>query len=327
LEFCEKVFQVDNVLLGSIPVGDNQYRFDHNVLENVFKRVVRKQLGSENSIMSDSFDSASNGCPVFVVATNAASGRPVVFRSYGGMGFKPSEAAIWQAARATSATPLVFKEIYIDKPQPGVTYVGGGLGYNNPSEIALDEAHRLWPMINQFCLVSIGTGNSKLSIFIDSRDGADEPDKQNSLINRITKFIPRMTSVIPGWKSANDFPAGVVAMTKMASLLASLATDTRQVHERLLRSSYDLEHRFPYFRFDVGRDIGDIGLEEWHKTEEIAAHTISYMQETETGRRRSKCVEYLIHPPKAVLKRKQPLSGRLIVNRKKHRPEEFHGSI
>lgn len=36
---------------------------------------------------------------------------------------------IWQAARATSAAPHYFDSVKID----GVSYVDGGLGYNNPS--------------------------------------------------------------------------------------------------------------------------------------------------------------------------------------------------
>ena len=65
---------------------------------------------------------------------------PTVFRSYSGEGIQPSQCAIWQAARATSAAPSFFKEMYIDNPRPGINYVDGGLGHNNPAEVALEEA-------------------------------------------------------------------------------------------------------------------------------------------------------------------------------------------
>lgn len=82
--------------------------------------------------------------------TEVLDGSPKVFRSYSGKGIGPSLCPIWQAARATSAAPTYFKEMYIDTPHPGIRYVDGGLGYNNPFEVALDKAAKVWPTSKYF---------------------------------------------------------------------------------------------------------------------------------------------------------------------------------
>lgn len=48
----------------------------------------------------------------------------------------------------------------------------------------------------------------------------------------------------------------------MANALKSIATDTEAVNDILEREA---DQRFPYFRFNVGRDVGDIGFEDWRK--------------------------------------------------------------
>ena len=80
----------------------------------------------------------------------------------------------------------------------------------------------------------------------------------------------------------------------MASALAKLATDSEGVHQRVQRYSSEKEKQFPYFRFNVPRDVGDIGLGDWSKSSELAAHTTSYMQEYEVEEKRALCVKFLV---------------------------------
>jgi hypothetical protein len=91
---------------------------------------------------------------------------------------------------------------------------------------------------------------------------------------------------------------GVLALIKMASALSSLVTNSEEVHQRLQRASRanDTDKQFPYFRFNVERDIGDIGLEDWKKAEEMAAHTVAYLEEQEVEERKTMCVKSLIDP-------------------------------
>ena len=65
---------------------------------------------------------------------------------------------IWEASRATSAAPLYFDPISIGYAGMQAAYIDGGLGYNNPIEQVLEEAHREFPGRKVACIVSIGTG-------------------------------------------------------------------------------------------------------------------------------------------------------------------------
>jgi len=301
LTLSREVFKIDQVLLGKIPVGDDRCRFDHNILEVAIKATIKDRLTSEDSSMSAVSNARYGGCRTFVVAKKAANadGPPTVFRSYPGEGVRPSKCAIWQAARATSAAPSFFKEMYINNPRPGVAYIDGGLGHNNPSQVALDEAERVWPTNKHFCLVSIGTGRQRAVKITGTSKPDDDIDIQRSLFQHIKSFVPHIVSFVPGWKTVNNFPPGVLALIKMANVLSSLATNSEEVHQRLQRTSRatDINKQFPYFRFNVERDVGDIGLEDWKKAGDMAAHTATYLEEQEAEERKTKCVMCLINPP------------------------------
>src|SRR5579859_5702945 len=157
MDLSKKVFDVDQVLKGVIPIGDDQCRFDYKQLEHAIKDVVRKKLHDENATMADTHEGPEN-VPTFVVATKGlnADGPPTLFRSYQCRGHSPSKCAIWEAACATSAAPTFFKPIKIEIPPPGTIFVDGALAHNNPAELALYEAQRIWTSARRFCLVSIG---------------------------------------------------------------------------------------------------------------------------------------------------------------------------
>ena len=122
-----------------------------------------------NFTMSDATNGPYRVCPTFVVAKMAkhTNGPRTVFRSYSSKGIGASQCTIWQAARATSAALSFFKEMHIDNPCPGINYVDGGLGHNNPAEVALEEAAKVWPTAKQFCLISIGTGGRRAEQVVD----------------------------------------------------------------------------------------------------------------------------------------------------------------
>jgi predicted acylesterase/phospholipase RssA len=289
LHLSKEVFKVDQVLAGHIPVGDDQCRFDYNILETTIKKFIREKLGHENCHMN-AIPNTSKNCPTFVVAKKAANinGRPTIFRTYRGDKIRPSECALWQAARATSAAPTFFKPMSVDRPPPPITYVDGGMGYNNPSEVALNEAQRIWPTCTQFGLVSIGTGQSKANSIHLSDAAKANP---GTLIDHIKPYIPNVA--IRSWKTAKNLSPGMKALIEMASALGKLATNSEDVHQRISRSS-SKGKRFPYFRFNVPRDVGDIGLGDWTKANDLAAHTTNYMEEHEAEERRDLCVKFLL---------------------------------
>lgn len=97
-----------------------------------------------------SFVVAIPGCDV--------SRPPKLFRTYNCRFQRHSadQCQIWEAARATSCAPSFFPEIQVD----GVYYSDGGLGYNNPAKVVLQEAQSLWGLDHEIgCLLSLGTGS------------------------------------------------------------------------------------------------------------------------------------------------------------------------
>jgi Patatin-like phospholipase len=283
MNLTKTVFDVDHVLNGVIPIGDDQCRFDYQKLEHAIKAIVKKKLDDDDAIMADTPDNI----PTFVVATKGlhADGPPTLFRSYQCQGHSASKCTIWEAGRATSAIPTFFKPIKINIPPLGATFVDGGLTYNNPAELALFEAQKIWTSAKRFCLVSIGTGRMRPVRVVDISS-----DSSN-------------TSGVPWWilgvKSATKIPSGVTALKKIAQACVELTGNSEPVHQRLLQlaTSPDPEKIYSYHRFNVARDLQDIGLEEWNKMEELAGHTTVYMEEREGELKRNKCVEDLMKPP------------------------------
>jgi len=293
LKLAKEVFNVDQILNRTIPVGDTQCRFDYKILEQHVKDMIRERKGSEHCKMSEAANSPPY-CPTFVIAKMAAhvDGLPTVFRSYAGKNVRPNRCTIWQAARAATATPLFFKEMYIDNPRPGIKYIDGGLGYNNPAEIARDEAtDRLWATAKSFCMVSIGTGRQKALTM-------NLPDDQWSLFDKMKEFIPHPVSIMPEWKTATELPASVRSVINMALELSKLASSTEDVNNRLQRASCssDPHKQFPYYRFNPDRDLGDIGFGDWkeEKWQYIAAYTKQYLDEHEREVKISDCIRALI---------------------------------
>ena len=194
LDLSKEVFNVDKVLAGHIPLGDDQCRFDYNILERIIKKIIQEKLGDENCRMNAIPKTTDKQhCPTFVVAKTAANinSPPTIFRTYRGEKTRPSECALWQAARATSAAPTFFKAMTVDRPRPAITYVDGGMGYNNPSELALTEARRIWSTCTQFGLVSIGTGRPKANAIQLAEAAEANSDVQRSIMEDIKSYLSR----------------------------------------------------------------------------------------------------------------------------------------
>jgi hypothetical protein len=125
-------------------------------LEAALKELVKEMAGSESMTLgADEY-----GCKTAVVAAlQEDSSRPVLLRSYSDHpDFPAFNSAIWEAGRATTATPLFFPPVVIGSPP--CTYLDGtGSGHGNPARLAVREAEELWPGRALGCLLSIGTGS------------------------------------------------------------------------------------------------------------------------------------------------------------------------
>jgi len=296
MTLSKEIFRVDHVLAGKIPIGDDQCRFDFNTFEVKVEELIEQRLGDKNHGISEKPKppKVPPQCRTFVVAKMAGNvnALPTIFRSYYAEGAPRSKYAIWEAARATTAAPSFFKPMSIENP-PRITYIDGGLGYNNPAQLALHEARRIWGRDRKFCVVSIGTGQQLARSIIDESQLETNLETQRSIFKVVQSSLSIAISTLPYWETAKNIPRGVLALLKMANAFTSIVTDTEAVHDHLQREA---EHQFPYFRFNVERDVGDIGLEDWKKMESLTTHTAAYMSIYESEKRKLMCAKCLIDP-------------------------------
>ncbi|KAF2640214.1 FabD/lysophospholipase-like protein [Massarina eburnea CBS 473.64] len=184
----------------------------------------------------------ARGCRGFVLTSlKNALGLPRILSTY-----DPNDRTtrIWEALRATSAAPTFFEEMQFGTPK--VTYLDGGVGFNNPCAEVDYAAKALWPGRDVGVIVSVGTG---------------------------LQSIPSVK------KMASWLPFGLGTDIALASALAGMATSTARVDNELKRMYYGTSTR--YYRFDVDRGLANVSLEQWMKEDEMAALTEQYMRDAQ----------------------------------------------
>jgi predicted acylesterase/phospholipase RssA len=224
-------------------------RFDHNTFERQIKEVITGQgLDCDTPLAQ----TRSDACKTFVVTTSLRVGRPVLMQTYDNL---PSTEAfpafIWQAARATAAAPTFFEPIVIDE----VEYGDGGTGSNNPVELAIDEAHDIWPGRVIGCVVSIGTGLEDASRLRDQTDGGR--DLVRSLLNKTS--------------------AKIAFKVDVAEWCVNMLTSCENVHRRVAGRVSQLGIDNRYFRFNVPQGMYNIGLDDWDKIRDMISLAQDYM--------------------------------------------------
>jgi hypothetical protein len=188
----------------------------------------------------------ASGCRGFVLTSlKNALGLPRILSTY-----DPNDRTtrIWEALRATSAAPTFFEEMQFGTPK--VTYLDGGVGFNNPCAEVDHAAKALWEGRSIGVIVSVGTGLQSLS------------------------------SVK---KAAMWLPFGLGTDISLATALAGMATSTARVDNEMRRMYSNSDTK--YYRFDVDRGLANISLEQWMKEDEMASLTEQYMEDGEQVRR------------------------------------------
>ncbi|KAF2687958.1 FabD/lysophospholipase-like protein [Lentithecium fluviatile CBS 122367] len=182
----------------------------------------------------------AKGCRGFVLTSlKNALGLPRILSTY-----DPNDRTtkIWQALRATSAAPTFFEEMQFGTPK--VTYLDGGVGFNNPCAEVDYAAKALWEGRSIGVIVSVGTG---------------------------LQSIPSVR------KTASWLPFGLGTDIALAQALIGMATSTARVDNEMKRMYYSSSTR--YYRFDVDRGLANVSLEQWMKEDEMAALTEQYMRD------------------------------------------------
>ncbi|KAK3171221.1 hypothetical protein OEA41_003305 [Lepraria neglecta] len=217
--------------------------------------VAAKELGEY--IMRENNEAGST--KTFVCAIPAASmAHPRLFRSYAVRENPSTNCKIWEAARATTAAPTFFKCMTIvDDGGAQEDFLDGGLSFNNPAQLVLDEAFAIFGGASKLgCLVSIGTGHP-------GTIGLSQPDA-------FQKILP----------------------TEMVGVLKRIATNCEQIAHELARRFRQSPNR--YFRYNVSHGVGNISLEEWKKMNEVQTHTKAYLEEVDVSSSIDKAVEILV---------------------------------
>jgi len=206
-------------------------KFKASVFEDAVKMIVKGKTNIADLRLSvDDSRWNKKGCNTFVCARSGShtnAGNPVLFRTYPG-GESP-DCTIWEAARATSAAPAFFKNIRIDE----TPYIDGGIGYNNPTPVVVQEAELIYPHRKIACIISIGHGQSNVA--------------------RIVKGTIRQIFFSPN----------------VIEVLLAVATDCESTSEsmtRRLRTTPNV-----YFRFNVTQGSQEIRLEEQGNLDRVAS--------------------------------------------------------
>jgi len=208
------------------------------------------QIINERLQGAKAFKDNTGGKPTAVVSVDASSGQEHMFRSYD----VPNAATIFphgstahtttEVLRATSSAPTFFSPITLD----GKVYEDGGVGYNNPSLLAMCEALRTHSPGN-ITLVSLGTGY----------DGTDKADhNERSLV-----------------------------LKTLALSVKKVLVDTEPVHQTLLLMAQAEKFKYfrvnPTATSSVHLDIAKIPLDEDNVSvlEAMCAVTQQYLTENE----------------------------------------------
>jgi hypothetical protein len=147
---------------------------------------------------------------------------------------------IWEAARATMANPSIYDSIAIGMAGQQESFIGGGIGSNNPTAILLEEAGLCFASDHVACIISVGSGQSQ-SIAISK--------------SRFSKYL----------------------RSDLVSAMKNIVTDcerTAQDMERRYRNTPDL-----YFRFNVEQGMQAIKSGQWEQLGEVATHTQHYIRQ------------------------------------------------
>jgi predicted acylesterase/phospholipase RssA len=253
-------------------------RFKKDRLEYIIRRCIGSRYGGDNFLFGDS--ALSPSCPTFVVALNinALSSPPVIIRSYDMDDYTKPPVRIWEAALATSATPLLFDPIRINCL--GGTFIDGGLGYNNPAELALAETSSLLKTDRErICLVSLGAS-------------------QRAAI-RLPKPIRNATNILR-WVLTIDLPRLLKEDpeldTTVANACVNLVKNTEAVHQRIsIRRAAEGENGLRYYRFNVERGMERVGMAEFFRLDLVKESTMVYLQDHASHRNIRSCVKDLLN--------------------------------
>ncbi|KAG9119255.1 hypothetical protein FRC07_005793 [Ceratobasidium sp. 392] len=223
--------------------------FKASKLERTLKDIVRETTGNENKLMLVQGSLmpilASNQSMVFTMSKhNMNSGIPTIIRSYPTSVNPGPNCTIWQALRAATAHPEMFKSVEITEHGISESFVDAAMGCGNPIEHVLSEVKRIYPNRRVATIVSIGAGH------------------------------PRTIQIPEPSPFQRVFPTNVIVAMK------DIATDNERVAQAMAVRFGGA--RGVYFRLNVDQGMQSVRLGDWDRLGEVKAHTRTYMSKVET---------------------------------------------
>jgi predicted acylesterase/phospholipase RssA len=184
---------------------------------------------------------------------NLNAGIPTVFRSYQGPANQGPDCSIWEALCATMAHPDLFKSVNIGEPPLMQSFVGGGLGCNNPIMHVLAEVKALYPEQHVASIISIGAGHTR------------------------TIRIPKPTLLQR------------VLSTNVIRAIQDIATDSERVAQEMEIRFHGMVN--VYFRLSVDQGLQKVKQSEWERLGEVTAHANAYTRRLEINQKLEKAAQ------------------------------------
>ncbi|KAK0437120.1 acyl transferase/acyl hydrolase/lysophospholipase [Desarmillaria tabescens] len=251
---AEDALQNYNKLAAAVFSSDNHKpfykdgKFKASTLEAQIKEIVKHSHGGytgDESLLDPDAGKDSSG-NVFVCAKTIVNVEsPQRFRTYVGLPNQGPDCKIWEAVRATTATPTIFKSIMITDPgEISSLYMDAGLGHNNPSKEVREEAMQLFGSdCHLEVFLSIGTGHP-------GSNGFQRP-----------KNIEKILSL-----------QLIKTITNIAIDCESVAFDFARQYNNSLGI---------YFRFNVMYGTGALKVDDWQRGGDVLAHTNAYLRDSD----------------------------------------------
>ncbi|KAH8836062.1 hypothetical protein DL96DRAFT_106606 [Flagelloscypha sp. PMI_526] len=127
----------------------------------VLKKEVKRLMKTYSAVGEDgNMVNEDDRCKTFVCAiASQNAGHPRLFRNYASRTNRSPDCMVWEAVLATTALPAFFAPMIIGKQPLVETFVGGELGWNNPTDELTREANRVFKDCHITCIINIGSGH------------------------------------------------------------------------------------------------------------------------------------------------------------------------
>ncbi|KAG8770510.1 hypothetical protein FRC16_006324, partial [Serendipita sp. 398] len=197
-------------------------------------------------------------------------GGPALFRSYIVRNNPEANCKIWEAIRATMASPSLFDSVYIGPSEYSKQeFINAELGENNPIWSIIKEKEQLyrkegnWPPPEIGIMVSIGCGKEEV---ISIETGEKQP--RQGMLAHFNPF------------GAVDEQADSEQV--LYNVMLRIAKDCERKHQDI-KSRLSKEDEHKYFRLNVEQGMQRISETDWSQQnmQNITAHVNYYKDDTE----------------------------------------------